>query len=198
LANLVLSVREKLISRIILSVAVAAAAALICNRTMVNAGETRGVTHYNIAVNLVAQRGEVERAIRHYAESVRLKPDFAVAHHNLGALLTAQGRMDEAIPELRAALQLRPDYPEAESNLGAALAGQGKLDEARAHFAAAVQLDPDYADAHCNLAVLLAKQGNIAEAISHAQAAVKLHPQSERYLAALEALQKMEPAKEPR
>lgn len=198
LANLVLSVREKLVSRIFLGAVVATAAALICNRAMVNADETRGVTHYNIAVNLVAQQGDLERAIRHYAESVRLKPDFAVAHHNLGALLTAQGRMDEAIPELRAALRLRPDYPEAESNLGAALAGQGKLDEALTHFAAAVRLDPDYADAHCNLAVLLAKQGNIAEAISHAQAAVKLNPQSERYLAALEALQKMESAKEPR
>jgi tetratricopeptide (TPR) repeat protein len=171
----------------------AAVVAVMCNQTLVPENETRGITHYNIAVKLAAQQSDPDRAMAHYVEALRLKPDLAVAHHNLAVLLLAQNRTEEAVTEFQQALRYRPDYPEAENNLGAALVRQGKLDEAITHMTVAVRLNPDYADAHYNLAVLLARQGKTSEAVSHLQAAVKLNPDSVRFRSALDRLQPVGP-----
>jgi tetratricopeptide (TPR) repeat protein len=180
-------------TRAFVGVAATAVVALICNQALVPENETRGITHYNIAVNLAAQRGNPDRAMAHYVEALRRKPDLAVAHHNLAVLLLEQGLAEEAMTEFQQALRFRPDYPEAENNLGAALVRQGKFDEAIAHMIVAVQLNPDYADAHYNLAVLLEQQGKTGEAISHLETALKLNPASERFRLALDRLQPAAP-----
>ena len=50
-------------------------------------------------------------------EAVRLKPDFAIAHFNLGCVLLEQAKRDEAMTHLREALRLKPDYAEAKKKL---------------------------------------------------------------------------------
>lgn len=177
-------------------VAAAVVAVIYCNRTMAQEAEIRATTHYNIAVNLVVQQAAAEQAIVQYREAVRLKPDFAVAHHGLGVLLARKGETAEAIDEYLQALRFRPDYPEACNNLGAALAREGKLTEAIINISEALRLDPDYADAHYNLAVLLANQGKIEEATSHLQTAARLSPGSETIRRALEELKQMRPQSE--
>ena len=49
--------------------------------------------------------------------AVRLKPDYAEAHNNLGNALTALGRVEEAAASFQEAVRLRPDYAEAHNNL---------------------------------------------------------------------------------
>ena len=44
---------------------------------------------------------------------IRLKPDHAQAHNDLGADLDRQGHIDEAIDEYQEAIRLKPDYAEA-------------------------------------------------------------------------------------
>ena len=44
-----------------------------------------------------------------YREAIRLKPDYAEAHNNLGIALMAQGKHDEAIVAYREAIRLKPD-----------------------------------------------------------------------------------------
>jgi tetratricopeptide (TPR) repeat protein len=48
---------------------------------------------------------------------VRLKPDDASAHYNLGNSLKAQSKWDEAIAQFREAIRIKPDYPLAHHNL---------------------------------------------------------------------------------
>jgi predicted O-linked N-acetylglucosamine transferase (SPINDLY family) len=48
---------------------------------------------------------------------VRLNPDHAEAHANLGLGLMERGQLDEAIAEYRVALGLKPDSPDIHSNL---------------------------------------------------------------------------------
>ena len=60
--------------------------------------------------------------MNHYRQALRIKPDFALAHVNLGDVLLSQGKFDEAIGHFRQALQARPDFPEALNNLAWALA----------------------------------------------------------------------------
>ena len=41
-------------------------------------------------------QGKHDEAVAAYREAIRLKPDVAVAHSNLGIVLIAQGKLDEA------------------------------------------------------------------------------------------------------
>ena len=75
--------------------------------------------------------GKLPDAIAEYEEALRIKPDYAEAHTNLGTLLAGMpGKLPEAIAEFRAAIRFRPDYPEAYNDLGVVLAGTGRLQEA--------------------------------------------------------------------
>ena len=86
---------------------------------------------------------------------MRLKPDLAAAHNNLGIVLQNQGKLEEAIASYQQALRLKPDYAEAYSNLGMAFQDQGKLEEAIASYQQALSLKPDDAGVHSNFINLL-------------------------------------------
>jgi tetratricopeptide (TPR) repeat protein len=48
---------------------------------------------------------------------LRIKPDFAEAHYNLGVALEKTGRVQEAIAQYERALRIQPDYTEAQNKL---------------------------------------------------------------------------------
>ena len=74
---------------------------------------------------------------------MRLRPDHAEAHHNLGAALYSKGEVDGAIVEIREALRLKPDLAEAHYGLGMALELKGGKAEAFEQYLAASRLQPD-------------------------------------------------------
>jgi len=53
---------------------------------------------------------------------VRLRPDHAEAHNDLGVALIDTGRLEEAIVHFEKALQLAPDFPDARYDLDVARA----------------------------------------------------------------------------
>ena len=75
-------------------------------------------------------RGQFDEAMGHFLEALRVKPDFAEAHYNLGNALFILGRLGEAMTQYEKALEFRPDYAEAHYNLGLALEARGRLDDA--------------------------------------------------------------------
>ena len=97
---------------------------------------------------------------------MRLRPDFAEAHNNLGVLLRELGKLAEATASLQEAVRLRPDFAEAHFQLGLAFGKQDKNEEAAASNREAVRLKPDYAEAHFNLGVALERQGKLAVALA--------------------------------
>ncbi len=130
-----------------------------------------------------ASQGKPDEAVAEFREAIRLEPDYAKAHTNLGNVLNPRGRWTrpspmahrEAIPARSPAL--RPSGPTSPShNLGIALAGQGKVDEAVAAFREAIRLKPDYAEAHNNLGIALAGQGKVDEAVAEHREAIRLKP----------------------
>ena len=125
---------------------------------------------------LASGSGDVEQAIRHYRQALRLDPRNASTHNSLGTCFLRQGKSDEAIHHFREALRIRPDHAQAHNNLGLALARQDKLDEAIIHFQEALRIRPDYAQAHNNLGVVLVKQEKFDEAITHFQEALRIRP----------------------
>ena len=73
----------------------------------------------------------LEQAVAAHREAIRLKPDDAIAHNNLGLALDEQGKLDEAVAEYREAIRLKPDDAIAHDNLGIALADAGEARRGR-------------------------------------------------------------------
>jgi Flp pilus assembly protein TadD len=61
--------------------------------------------------------GRLKEAISHFSESLRIKPDFADVHNNMGAALMRLGRLKEAIKHYSEALRIKPDSPATRDNL---------------------------------------------------------------------------------
>ena len=61
--------------------------------------------------------------------AIQLKPNFAEAYSNLGAILRDLGKLKEAELSMNKAIQLKPNFAEALSNLGAILMDLGKFKE---------------------------------------------------------------------
>ena len=66
--------------------------------------------------------GHLEDAAARLRESLDFRPDDAVLHSDLGALLARLGRFREAVPEFETALRLDPKFETARHNLQAARA----------------------------------------------------------------------------
>jgi serine/threonine-protein kinase len=119
----------------------------------------------------------VDRAVTAGRQAIRLKPDDALAHYTLGAILCdVKHDYSGAEAEFRAAIRLKPDSANAHASLGIALLGQGKLDEAIGGFREAIRLRPDLADVHINLGIALCGQGKVDEAIAEYRKAIRLEP----------------------
>jgi Flp pilus assembly protein TadD len=115
-------------------------------------------------------------AVTEYQEALRLKPDFAEAHSNLGAALYAEGLNDAAIAEVKQALRLKPDFAEAHNGLGLILNAVGYHDAAIAEVKQALRLKPDFAEAHNNLGAALYVEGRQDAAIAEYREALRLKP----------------------
>jgi tetratricopeptide (TPR) repeat protein len=109
----------------------------------------------------------IEEAKDAYERALRLDPDHADAHVNLGRLLHEERAPKAAEDHYRRALRIDPDHPIAAFNLGVALEDLGRFAEASAAYNQALTLDPDNADAHFNLAGIYERRGDKAEAVGH-------------------------------
>ena len=53
----------------------------------------------------------------HWEQALRVQPNFAEAHYNLGVALEQTGKLKEAIGHYEQALQIKPDFTEARNAL---------------------------------------------------------------------------------
>ena len=79
--------------------------------------------------NTRAALGQIARAVEHLRQAVRLQPNYAEAHENLGVALMQQGKLPEAAACLQKALSLAPDDAAAHHNLGLTFRMLGRLEE---------------------------------------------------------------------
>jgi tetratricopeptide (TPR) repeat protein len=117
--------------------------------------------------------GKFNEAVDHYREALRLQPDHAASHCNLGRLLASRGDLQAAATHYETAIELDPRLPEAYSNLGTLLISFGHTRAAIEHFKQALRLRAD-STAHFNLAVGYAHDGRMLEATAMARKAIAL------------------------
>ena len=134
----------------------------------------------------LARAGEFYRGKR-YADAeaelraaVRLAPEDAELHDDLGVALGSKGDWDGEITEEREALRLDPNNEMAHLNLGAALGNRGDLDGAIAEEREALRLDPNNEKAHANLGVALGNKGDWDGEIAEYREALRLDPNNEK------------------
>ncbi len=122
------------------------------------------------------QNGTLADAIEHVQRAVKLAPQVALYHANLGEMLRLAGRPKLAAEQARQALDIEPDMPMALSNLGVALY-ELKDYEAAAHAQRqAIAAKPDFAEAHSNLGNALHALKRFDEATSAYNRALELKP----------------------
>ena len=102
------------------------------------------------------EAGDVIRAESCLRQAIKIAPDFAEAHTNLGLLLDQQGRTAEAESCYRQSIELNPSFSESYLNLAALLATNKRFNEAEAAYRQAISLKPHSPAAWSNMGVLLA------------------------------------------
>ncbi|MEG3839478.1 tetratricopeptide repeat protein, partial [Microcoleus sp. herbarium14] len=122
------------------------------------------------------QQNQFAGAIECYERALRIEPNYAAAHSNLGVVKQHTGRLTEAIAHYRQALEIDRNLAETASNLGSALAEAGETEEAIAEYERALSLNPNCAEALINLGLLREEQGDVAEAVRCYEQAIQVNP----------------------
>ena len=125
---------------------------------------------------ILTAEGRVPEAIGVFESALRIEPEYAEGHHNLGLALWKVGKRQEAVREYEYALRLKPDYADAHITLGVALAELGRPEDAIQHYEEALRINPNGAEAHMNLGNALLAQGKPGDAIQHYEEALRLRP----------------------
>jgi tetratricopeptide (TPR) repeat protein len=97
--------------------------------------------HDQVAMLLLSS-GQVDQAIGHLRNSLRLNASSAPTHYNLGIALSMQRKLEEALAEFREAIRLDPDHADAHNNAGAILHVMGRLGEATSNYRRAPSCAP--------------------------------------------------------
>ena len=117
-----------------------------------------------------------ENGEKSYKECLRIGPETAEAHNNLGLLLDDMGRKEDAEVEYRDALRINPDFAEMHYNLGNLLKNKGRIEDAEVEYRDALRINPDFADAHNNLGLLLDDMGRKEDAEAEYRDALRINP----------------------
>src|SRR5438477_96358 len=143
------------------------------------------IAHNNLGY-LCVERGDLDKAISHFEEALKIRSGKPEAHYDVGSAfvqmnladaLARKGQSDEAMIHYEEAIKLQPNYAEAYYNRGNVLLAKGRIDEAIVDLEKTLQIQPDDADAHTCLGNALLLQGLLKEAIAHYEKALALAPE---------------------
>jgi Tfp pilus assembly protein PilF len=146
--------------------------------------------HDDVAL-LYAQAGDLAGTSKHFAESLRLRPDSPAAHYNLGTVLLMQGKRETARQRLSEAVAIAPDYVPALTQVAWMLATaaddrERQPDEAlRMAQRAAALTQPPTPRVLDVLAAALAAAGQFDRAVTVSEAALRLPALDESTAAAI-------------
>lgn len=123
--------------------------------------------------------GRPALAMQHFTAAVRLSPQLATAHYNLGTMMHLQRRYDEAVREYQSALDYTSDQlvaAQAHNNLGALLLEKNQPAAALVQFNAAIAANPREQNSFIGRAVVEYQAGDSDAAIADLTHASRLGP----------------------
>ena len=135
---------------------------------------------YNISGASNAGLMQFDAAIDSYKKAIKIKPDYADAYNNMGAVLKDKGDLEAAIDSCKKALKIKPEYAEAYINMGNALHEKGDLEAAIDSYKKALKINSNHADAYYNMGNALQDKGSLEEAIDSFKQVIKINPNHAR------------------
>lgn len=129
-----------------------------------------------LATTTIARNLDYRNDVLIWGSALRVNPDNARAHSNIGPALVASGKGDEAVKHYQRALELDPDYVIALNNLGVAYDTAGEYAKAIAQFKLAIAAKPNYAGPRSNLAKAARHMTNWPMAAQAATESLALRP----------------------
>ncbi len=121
-------------------------------------------------------RGDKQAAITSMRRAIAQRPDDAIYHNTLGAVLGENTELDAAIASLRRACELQPDLVPAWYNLGLLLMRCIRPEESVVALRQAVTLAPDHAHARVMLGEMLRASGRVDEAAAEYRRVIAQKP----------------------
>jgi tetratricopeptide (TPR) repeat protein len=115
-------------------------------------------------------------ALSCFRNALRIRPDYAISHNNIGVILIGQGHVAEAIAEYRESLRIDPELTVGHLNLAGGLTRIGQPLGAINEYEIALSEDPASVQGHISLSLLLANGDDVPEGISHMREALRLEP----------------------
>ncbi len=111
-----------------------------------------------------------------YEHALRVMPDNAVAHHNIGLALSDIGKREQAIEHYERAIEIEPDFVNARVDLGIDLGGLGRSGDAVRELSHVLAIQPEHALANFNLGLIHRQRGELDAAIANLRRAVDANP----------------------
>ncbi len=140
------------------------------------------MAHICLAEYFVEQ-DQLDQAVNHNLEILRIKPDHTKAHNNLGVILALQSKFDQAIEHFNEVVKIDPNIAETYNNLGYTMVQQSKFSQAITYYTKALQIEPDHirargniADAHNALGIAFYRQRKLDEAVKHFTQVLHFNP----------------------
>ena len=123
-------------------------------------------------------KGDQEKAIRHYKEAIKIKPNYYDAYNNKGLAYANSKEKDykKAIECYNKALEIKPDKYEAYNNMGNAYNGLGESKKAIECYERALEIKPDKHEAHYNMGNAYASLKDYKKAIECYERALEIKP----------------------
>ena len=134
------------------------------------------------------QPGDLERALVHYAEVIRIAPESVGAKNGLADALMGLGRVEEAIPLWSQVVQVKPGARGALCNLCLALSQVGRLAEAEQRCREALRFKSQALCAHSNLGRLYLEQKRFEEAKVQFAEVLRVDPSNQAARSALDGI----------
>lgn len=126
--------------------------------------------HLNLALAL-ADRGQLEEAVRELEIAHEQAPDDEMIHHELACCLIDLERYPDAIGHLKRIIKAHSEHVEAYVDLGIAYTAQGFFAEAEASLTRALEIDEHDVASHYHLAALYTTWGRAKDALDHLEVA---------------------------
>ena len=130
---------------------------------------------YNIALNH-ALRGEYDRAILEFRNTIAIDPELAKAYIGLGIMLAWTDRLQEAAECFLEVVEMDPADAVSHMRLGAVYLKLGDYELSRSALLRALELDQALPEAAFSLGLLEARLGNADQAIARFNRAAELRP----------------------
>ena len=112
---------------------------------------------------------ELDKAAEALNQSIQIKPDYALAHYNLGLVYERQGRLQDAIVKLEQVLQTDNKNVGIAFQLAILYYRNNEKDKSLNLFEQIVAIEPNYDNARWYLSTVYEEQGRYDDAIAQVQ-----------------------------